>query len=93
MNETCPGCNLAFDRGDGYWLGSMTINMGVAMGMVVVVFALTLLLTSPDPNWDLAIVLVVTAALVTPLVFFPFSRTLWIAAERAARLRDDTESK
>ncbi len=93
MNEQCAACHLTFDRGHGYWLGSMMFNMAFAMGAVVAVFVLTLVLTSPEPDWDLTIILVVTIALLSPLLFFPFSRTLWIAAERAARLRDGTESE
>ena len=93
MNKQCQVCELTFDRGDGYWLGSMMFNMAFAMGTVVMVLVLALVFTSPDPNWDLTIVLVVAAALLAPLVFFPFSRTLWIAAERAARLRNATESE
>jgi len=93
MNQECSVCDLTFDRGDGYWLGSMMFNMAFAMGTVVIVFILSLVLTSPDPNWDLTIILVLVVALLSPLAFFPFSRTLWIAAERAARLRDGVESE
>lgn len=88
MNETCDVCQLEFDRGTGYWLGAMMFNMAFAMGAVVIALVLTLVLTSPDPNWDLVVVLTVAAAIVAPLAFFPFSRALWIAAERAARLGD-----
>ena len=93
MKQECSACDLTFDRGDGYWLGSMMFNMAFAMGTVVIVFILSLVLTSPDPNWDLTIILVLVVALLSPLAFFPFSRTLWIAAERAARLRDGVESE
>ncbi|NND04581.1 MAG: DUF983 domain-containing protein [Acidimicrobiia bacterium] len=93
MNSECSACDLTFDRGSGYWLGSMMFNMAFAMGTVVAVFVLSLILTSPDPDWDLTVILVVVAALVSPLVFFPFSRTLWVAAERAARLRDGVEAE
>lgn len=91
MLPSCSSCGLEFDRGDGYWLGAMMFNMAFAMGAVVVVFVLALVLTSPDPDWDLTVVLVIVAAMVAPLIFFPFSRTLWMAAERAARLRDGIE--
>ena len=93
MNESCSNCGLVYDRGDGYWLGSMMFNMAFAMGSVAIVGIGTFVLTSPDPNWDLTIVLVVATALLAPIIFFPFSRTLWMAAERAARLRDGTESE
>ena len=93
MNESCSNCGLVYDRGDGYWLGSMMFNMAFAMGSVAIVGIGTFVATSPDPNWDLTIVLVVATALLAPIIFFPFSRTLWMAAERAARLRDGTESE
>ena len=93
MNQKCSESDLHFDRGDGYWLGAMMFNMAFGMGSVIVVFILTIVVTSPDPNWDLTIILVVATGLIGPLAFFPFSRALWIAAERAARLRDGTESE
>ncbi len=91
MNQRCATCLLEFDRGTGYWLGAMMFNMGFAIGAVIVVFLLALWATSPDPNWDAAIYITIGAAALIPLLFFPFSRTLWIAAERWARLRDGVE--
>ena len=93
MNETCPDCGLHFDRGSGYWLGAMMFNMAFAIGVVILVLVLTAIATSPNPNWDLTIVLTIATAAIAPIVFFPFSRSLWVAAERAARLRDSTESE
>lgn len=93
MKDSCSECGLVFDRGDGYWLGSMMFNMAFAMGTVAIVGVAVFVVTSPEPNWDLTIVLVVASGLLSPVLFFPFSRTLWIAAERAARLRDGTESE
>jgi uncharacterized protein (DUF983 family) len=91
MNESCATCSLKFDRGHGYWLGAMMFNMAFAFGAVIVAFLLTLWATTPDPNWDAVIVATVAVSIVIPLAFFPYSRTLWIAAERWARLRDGVE--
>jgi len=91
MNEICATCSLKFDRGTGYWLGAMMFNMGFAIGAVIVILLIALWATSPDPNWDAVIYVTVGAAAIIPLLFFPFSRTLWIAAERWARLRDGIE--
>lgn len=93
MNESCAVCGLRFDRGDGYWLGAMMFNMAFAIGGVILVLVLTAVATSPDPNWDLTIVATVATAAIAPIAFFPFSRALWVAAERSARLRDSTESE
>ena len=93
MNETCSVCGLVFDRGVGYWLGAMMFNMAFGFVAVLVAIGLTLALTSPDPNWDLTIIVAIVVGVIGPVGFFPFSRTLWIAAERAARLRDGTETE
>lgn len=68
-------------------------NMAFAMGTAIFAFLAVLLATSPDPNWDLTIVVMVAVGLLAPLLFFPFSRALWLAAERAARLRDGIEAE
>jgi len=90
MNRECAHCGLLFDRGHGYWLGAMMFNMAFAIGAIIAAFLVTLWVTSPDPDWNLVTVVTVVVAVLAPLVFFPFSRTLWIAAERSARLRDGT---
>jgi len=68
-------------------------NMAFGFLTVLVAIGLTLGLTSPDPNWDLAITVAIVVGILGPVGFFPFSRTFWIAAERAARLRDGTETE
>jgi hypothetical protein len=93
MNQDCPSCGLRFDRGHGYWLGAMMFNMAFGMGTLIITLLLMLWLTSPDPNWDVVILVAVVAAGLGPILFFPFSRTLWIAAERSARLKDASESE
>lgn len=93
MKPECSACSLVFDRGVGYWLGAMMFNMAVGFLAVLSAIGLTLVLTSPDPNWDLTIVVAIVVGVTVPVGFFPFSRTFWIAAERAARLRDGTETE
>ncbi len=93
MNESCGECNLTFDRGHGYWLGAMMFNMACSLGAVVLVLVATVVATGPDPNWGLVVTATIVIAVLAPLIFFPFSRTLWMAAERAARLRDGAESE
>ena len=93
MNQVCPRCDLTFDRGVGYWLGAMMFNMAVGFLAVLVTIGAALWITSPEPDWDLAVVLAIVIGVAAPILFFPFSRTFWIAAERAARLRDGVESE
>lgn len=93
MNPDCSQCGLQFDRGHGYWLGAMMFNMAFGMGTLIVTLLLLLWITSPNPNWDVVIIGSVAAAGIGPILFFPFSRTLWMAAERSARLGDAAESE
>lgn len=93
MNQDCSNCRLHFDRGHGYWLGAMMFNMAFGMATLIVTLLALLWITSPDPNWDVVIVVAVAAAGIGPILFFPFSRTLWIAAERSARLKDSAEDE
>src|SRR5205823_8866469 len=30
MLDRCPRCGLPFERGEGYWLGAMAVNLGAA---------------------------------------------------------------
>ena len=66
-------------------LGSMTINMIVTFLTVAAVVATAMVLTWPDvPMWPV-MALGAVAAIVVPVVFWPFSVTIWAAAELAMR--------
>ena len=86
----CPVCGLGLERGEeGYWLGAMAINLGVTeavFGILVIAWAA---LTWPDVPWMWVLVvgLVVNAAL--PIVFYPFSKTLFLAVDLILIHADD----
>ena len=91
----CPRCGERdvwtgwFERGEGYWLGAMAINLGVTeavFGILVIAWAA---LTWPDVPWMWVLVvgLVVNAAL--PIVFYPFSKTLFLAVDLILIHADD----
>ena len=81
----CPDCDLDFEHEEGYWTGAMLLNLTVTLGVFLVVFVGFLLLTWPDVSWVGLMVLVVAANVVTPIVFYPYSKTLWIAGDLAFR--------
>jgi len=88
MRERCARCNLALDRGEAhdYWLGGYAINMVVAEGSAAVVALACLFLRWPDTTLALRVGL--TLAIGMPLVFYPFSRTLWLAVDLRFRARE-----
>jgi len=82
----CPVCGLGLERGEqGYWLGAYFFNL-MAVETVFSVWMLAFLLeTWPDPPWRLFQVLTVVLMVVVPFVFFPFSKTLFLAFDLLVR--------
>jgi len=82
MEEQCPECGLRFEQGDGYWLGSVAINLGMTEAIFLIVLVLGMVLTWPDVPWTGLLIAGVAVSIILPLLFHPFSRTLWVATER-----------
>jgi hypothetical protein len=82
MGPTCPRCDLRFERTEGYWTGSMALNMVVTEVAFVVVLVASIILTSPDPDWTLVLIVALASNIIVPLGFFPASRLLWVTIER-----------
>jgi hypothetical protein len=76
---------LAFDRGEtqDYWLGAYTINLVIAEGLSLVVALICLRIFWPDSTP--AVWIGIAMAVLMPVVFFPFSRMLWLAVDLAFR--------
>lgn len=78
LGERCPRCDLALDRGEAdHWLGAFTINWVVGEGLAAVIAIVVLVAFWPraTPGLITGIVL----ALAMPVVFYPFSQTIWLA--------------
>jgi uncharacterized protein (DUF983 family) len=85
LKARCPSCDLATDRGEteDYWLGAFAINWVVGESIALVVALLVLLLTWPESGP--ALWTGITLAVLVPIALFPFSRTVWLAIDLAAR--------
>jgi uncharacterized protein (DUF983 family) len=81
MVEACPGCGRRFVREDGYWLGAMIVNLAVTEAAFLAVLVGGMLLTWPDVPWTALLVASVGVNALVPLVFYPFSRTVWVALD------------
>ena len=92
MATNCPTCGMRFERGEGFMLGVMAINIGVCSAVFAVYLVGGFVVTWPDPpiGWLTAIGLVVLS--VTPVVFYPFSKTVWLAIDFFMRPLDVVES-
>ncbi len=81
LSERCPRCNIRFERIEGHWTGDLGINTIVSFGTLLIALVVGFLLSWPEaPGVGLFIVAVSIAAFV-PLVFFPFSKTIWLAID------------
>ena len=79
LKETCPTCGTLFEREDGYFLGGYALNLIVAEFLAVGAVILFWLLADPSV---LAVQIVgVALAAGLPILFFPFSRCLWMALD------------
>lgn len=86
----CPACGQPIERSEeGHYLGAMLVNLIIAellpLGAVVGV----LLATWPHPPWDLLLYGGATLAALSPFVFYPFSKLVWLALDLHIHPADD----
>ncbi len=94
MKERCPRCDFKFEREEGFFLGAYTINLAISEGLLLllaIVPLIALLATGRDVNIWPIVVIGLIAAIVAPLVFYPFSRTIWSAIDLILRPPDRPE--
>ena len=83
MVDDCPRCGLHFEREAGYWAGALAINIGIAGAVFVAVFVTALVLTVPDVPVAPLLAVLIPLMILTPILAYPFSKTLWVAVDRA----------
>jgi uncharacterized protein (DUF983 family) len=83
LADSCPHCELLFAREEGFWLGAFVINFGVGEGLVALLLMVFLFVKVSSPSVPLAPWLITGVALgvILPIVFYPFSRTIWCAID------------
>jgi len=96
VRRACAACRFRFDRGiDGYFVGAGCLNLVVAELVFAVGLLITLLLTWPDPPWNAMLIAGIPMMIAVPLLFFPHSRTIWIAFDmifHPVETHDDDDS-
>ena len=83
MQERCPTCGFKFEREEGFFLGAFVVNVAVTEACLLVCLVAGVALTLPDPPVLKLAVAGVTAAVLVPVLGYPFSKTLWSAIDLA----------
>ena len=84
MVDRCPTCDLQYEREEGYWLGAVLINTVVTIGLFTVTMVTWAIATWPEPPWTTMTATGIVINLIVPLLFYPLSKTLWVAIEISA---------
>ena len=94
MVEDCPNCGLHFEREQGYFAGALAINIIAVGGLFAIVFVALLAAHHPGrPGGRRSLIVLVPIMVIGPIVFYPFSKTLWVAVDRAFLQRLDPNER
>jgi len=83
MVSDCPNCHFHFEREPGYWVGAVAINTAVIGFLFAIVLVVFSALTVPDIPWVKLLLLELPLMAFGPILFYPYSKTLWVAIDRA----------
>ena len=90
MVPDCPRCGLHFEREQGYWAGALAINI-IVDRRAVRDRASSRCSSRRSPNVPVAPLLAILVPIVVlvPIVYYPFSKTVWVAVDLAFLQRLD----
>jgi uncharacterized protein (DUF983 family) len=86
MRDRCPVCRIRLARGEeGYHVGAYMFNIVAAELIFAATFLGVLASTWPTPPWDLLLYGGVVLMLAVPFLFYPFSKTIFLAFDLVFR--------
>ena len=81
MKDSCPTCRLSLATGNR--VGAYIFNIATAETVMMIVLVTIVVRTWPDPPWNMLQYLAPATMLLVPLLFYPFSKLLWVAMDLA----------
>lgn len=90
FQHACPTCDLVLERGESedYWLGAYMFNLVAAEFVSVGIAVVIIVALWPVVPWNFVWALAVVLAIAMPILFYPFSRDLWLAFDLMFRPTD-----
>jgi uncharacterized protein (DUF983 family) len=81
MKHACPVCGQVFERGEShdFFIGAYLINLVVAEATAVVVAAAMWIVLGSRVSFNVLWGASMALAVIMPVIFYPFSRELWLA--------------
>jgi len=86
MRTRCPVCRLPLERGEeGYQVGSYMFNIIASELVFAAAFLLVVVITWPEPPWEILLYGGVALMLILPFLLFPFTKTFFLAFDLVFR--------
>jgi uncharacterized protein (DUF983 family) len=76
VNKACPACGLLFERDEGFFIGSMSLNYGVTI--VCFLTPVLLLAYKGTIGTTTAVILSGVGSIGFPIIFYRSSRSWWL---------------
>jgi uncharacterized protein (DUF983 family) len=89
--DRCRTCGYRYERQPGFLLGALTINTIVTFGLLAMVLLVGSILSYPDIAVVPMLIAAAVVAVVVPIVFYPFSYTIWAAVDLTMRPLEPAE--
>ena len=80
LKPVCPTCQLALERGESedHWFGAVAVNLVAAELLGVGAIIVWIVASWPDVPWTALQYGGPLLMITLPVVFYPFSRALWL---------------
>lgn len=81
MRHACPVCGQVFERGEShdFFIGAYLINLVVAEASAIVIAAIMWITLGSRVSFNVLWGASMALAVIMPVIFYPFSRELWLA--------------
>ena len=89
--DFCEACGFKHELQAGYWVGALIINTAVTLFLMGAVLVGGMVFFWPEVPWKGVFITTVCVAGMTPVAFYPWSKSLWAAIEMAFHPVEESE--
>jgi uncharacterized protein (DUF983 family) len=95
LKPACPTCGLALERGESedHWFGAVAVNLVAAELLGIGAIVVWIIATWPSVPWTALQYSGPFIMIALPVLFYPFSRALWLAWDLYFRPAESGDSQ